>query len=170
MRARTQSACTGAHLERNDGNVACVSCAVLLVLCCCLGIHACATRPHRRPPTGPHNGCMGRWHHQQSAQQADELNSMDGPTVNSGCHACMRRANPGGAWPYQTGQDFLPNHLVDGIDFASVHMWPDNWDRVRLFSFRGCLSSRKQNACYSPAVHGHASTPEHPQIVRVVVT
>ena len=94
MRARTQSACTGAHLERNDGNVACVSCAVLLVLCCCLGIHACATRPHRRPPTGPHNGCMGRWHHQQSAQQADELNSMDGPTVNSGCHACMPRATP----------------------------------------------------------------------------
>ena len=41
-----------------------------------------------------------------------------------------RRANPGGAWPYQTGQDFVPNHLVDGIDFASVHMWPDNWDRV----------------------------------------
>jgi mannan endo-1,4-beta-mannosidase len=44
----------------------------------------------------------------------------------------MRRANPGGSWPYQTGQDFLPNHLVDGIDFASVHMWPDNWDRVRV--------------------------------------
>ena len=31
-----------------------------------------------------------------------------------------------------TGNDFLPNHMVDGIDYASIHMWPDNWGRTDL--------------------------------------
>ncbi len=43
------------------------------------------------------------------------------PSTNSG---------PGGAWPQQTGNDFLPNHLANGIDYASIHMWPDNWGRT----------------------------------------
>lgn len=33
-------------------------------------------------------------------------------------------------WPLQTGQDFLPNHAVNGIDYGSIHFWPDNWARV----------------------------------------
>jgi mannan endo-1,4-beta-mannosidase len=33
-------------------------------------------------------------------------------------------------WPLQTGQDFVPNHAVDGIDFAAIHFWPDNWART----------------------------------------
>ncbi len=37
---------------------------------------------------------------------------------------------PGGAWPLQTGNDFLPNHMANGIDYASIHMWPDNWGRT----------------------------------------
>jgi len=35
-------------------------------------------------------------------------------------------------WPLQTGQDFIPNHYVDGIDFAAIHFWPDNWGRTDL--------------------------------------
>jgi len=50
------------------------------------------------------------------------------------------RANPvananggaGGAWPLNTGNDFLPNHLANGIDYGSIHMWPDNWGRTDL--------------------------------------
>lgn len=38
----------------------------------------------------------------------------------------------GGAWPLNTGNDFLPNHLANGIDYASIHMWPDNWGRTDL--------------------------------------
>ena len=29
-----------------------------------------------------------------------------------------------------TGQDFLPQHAVQGIDYAAVHLWPDNWKRT----------------------------------------
>ena len=47
----------------------------------------------------------------------------------------VRRADPflkngQDQWPLHTGQDFLPNHMVDGIDYASLHLWPDNWART----------------------------------------
>lgn len=48
--------------------------------------------------------------------------------------ACCR-VNPvpnSDGWPLRTGQDFVPNHAVEGIDFTSIHMWPDNWDRTDL--------------------------------------
>ena len=35
-------------------------------------------------------------------------------------------------WALATGQDFLPNHAVSSIDFASIHFWPDNWARTDL--------------------------------------
>ena len=35
-------------------------------------------------------------------------------------------------WPLQTGEDFVPNHAVDAIDYASIHLWPDNWARTDL--------------------------------------
>ncbi|KAK9817174.1 hypothetical protein WJX72_010656 [[Myrmecia] bisecta] len=34
----------------------------------------------------------------------------------------------GGDWPTKTGQDFLNNHRPATIDFASFHLWPDNWE------------------------------------------
>lgn len=43
-------------------------------------------------------------------------------------------------WPLQTGQDYLPNHAVDGIDFGSIHFWPDNWARVDLDFGRNWLT------------------------------
>jgi mannan endo-1,4-beta-mannosidase len=32
-------------------------------------------------------------------------------------------------WPFRTGQDYLPNHVLSTIDYAAVHLWPDNWSR-----------------------------------------
>lgn len=54
---------------------------------------------------------------------------------NSSLSCTVRRASPflkngQDQWPLHTGQDFLPNHMVDGIDFASLHLWPDNWART----------------------------------------
>ena len=51
-------------------------------------------------------------------------------------------ANPG-AWGAQTGQNFTINHLPAPVDFAAIHVWPDNWERcgvatfVLLFCFLG---------------------------------
>ncbi|KAK9827542.1 hypothetical protein WJX74_009674 [Apatococcus lobatus] len=35
--------------------------------------------------------------------------------------------NPQGTWSGKTGQDFRGNHMSKNIDFATIHMWPDNW-------------------------------------------
>ena len=35
--------------------------------------------------------------------------------------------NPG-PWAAETGQDFVANNAVEGIDFATVHAWPQNWN------------------------------------------
>ncbi|KAK9847784.1 hypothetical protein WJX84_007661 [Apatococcus fuscideae] len=38
-------------------------------------------------------------------------------------------ANPG-QWAEETGQNFTRNHLPVAIDFATTHIWPDNWDQT----------------------------------------
>jgi hypothetical protein len=38
--------------------------------------------------------------------------------------------NPQG-WGGQIGQDFVPDHMSAAIDFATIHIWPDNWQRCR---------------------------------------
>ena len=38
-------------------------------------------------------------------------------------------ANPAD-WAAQTGQDFILNHLPDTVDFATLHLWPDNWNQT----------------------------------------
>ena len=40
----------------------------------------------------------------------------------------MEEANPGG-WALQCGQNFSVNHAPSNIDFAAIHVWPDNWER-----------------------------------------
>ena len=40
--------------------------------------------------------------------------------------------NPAG-WAGQIGQDFVPDHMPAAIDFATMHTWPDNWDRCVPF-------------------------------------
>jgi hypothetical protein len=42
--------------------------------------------------------------------------------------ADMEEANPGG-WALQCGQNFSVNHAPSHIDFAAIHVWPDNWER-----------------------------------------
>jgi len=32
-------------------------------------------------------------------------------------------------WGGQIGQDFVSDHMSPAIDFATVHTWPDNWQR-----------------------------------------
>ena len=34
------------------------------------------------------------------------------------------------SWAAFTGQDFVKNHMIDEIDFATVHLWPDNWNQT----------------------------------------
>ncbi|GAB4814282.1 hypothetical protein N2152v2_001328 [Parachlorella kessleri] len=43
----------------------------------------------------------------------------------------QRSSNPAG-WADKSGQDFSPNHASPSIDFASLHMWPDNWGRTDI--------------------------------------
>ncbi|KAK9814994.1 hypothetical protein WJX73_004261 [Symbiochloris irregularis] len=36
--------------------------------------------------------------------------------------------NPGNGWASITGQNFSMNHSPATIDFAAIHLWPDNWE------------------------------------------
>lgn len=36
--------------------------------------------------------------------------------------------NPGTGWATITGQNFTANHAPKSIDFAGIHLWPDNWE------------------------------------------
>ena len=38
------------------------------------------------------------------------------------------RHNPAD-WAGRTGQDFEKDHSAPDIDFATVHVWPDNWNK-----------------------------------------
>ena len=44
--------------------------------------------------------------------------------------SCQAAAGNPSSWAGYTGQDFLPQHAVAAIDFAAVHLWPDNWKRT----------------------------------------
>jgi hypothetical protein len=41
---------------------------------------------------------------------------------------------PPQGWAYSTGQDFSAQHASPDIDFAVMHLWPDNW--AELFGRR----------------------------------
>ncbi|KAK2079251.1 hypothetical protein QBZ16_002942 [Prototheca wickerhamii] len=39
------------------------------------------------------------------------------------------QSNPnGGDWATETGQNFYNNSMPDSIDYAVIHIWPDNWN------------------------------------------
>ena len=51
-------------------------------------------------------------------------------------------------WGGQIGQDFVLDHMPAAIDFATVHTWPDNWQRwdptpLALSSQRTRLPTRR---------------------------
>ena len=64
------------------------------------------------------------------------------PMLTSCCHwlagmdgfydrrSCQAAAGNPSSWAGYTGQDFLPQHAVQAIDFAAIHLWPDNWKRT----------------------------------------
>lgn len=33
-------------------------------------------------------------------------------------------------WSAKIGQDFIPQCNLLGIDYCSIHLWPDNWNTV----------------------------------------
>ena len=37
-------------------------------------------------------------------------------------------SNPGNGWAAITGQNFTANHASKAIDFAGIHVRPDNWE------------------------------------------
>lgn len=41
----------------------------------------------------------------------------------------MAAGNNPGQWAEETGQNFTRNHLPSAIDFATIHVWPDNWEQ-----------------------------------------
>ncbi|PRW32930.1 mannan endo-1,4-beta-mannosidase [Chlorella sorokiniana] len=46
----------------------------------------------------------------------------------------MAGYNPA-SWADYSGQNFKANHAHPGIDYATLHMWPDNWGRAQDMSF-----------------------------------
>ena len=66
-------------------------------------------------------------HHLQHISICLCLAGMDGFYDRRSCQAAA--GNPS-SWAGYTGQDFLPQHAVAAIDFAAVHLWPDNWKRT----------------------------------------
>ncbi len=66
----------------------------------------------------------------------------------------MEEANPGG-WALQSGQNFSVNHAPVDIDFAAIHVWPDNWERCGFASYnhqpagvmQGQLSCSRKPVC-----------------------
>ena len=73
--------------------------------------------------TGPHLRCILTQHRRFRYWLA----GMDGFYDRRSCQAAA--GNPS-SWAGYTGQDFLPQHAVAAIDFAAIHLWPDNWKRT----------------------------------------
>ena len=61
--------------------------------------------------------------------------------------------NPQG-WGGQIGQDFVLDHSSPSIDFATTHVWPDNWQRCAYALFP--VSHVLSHICMR---HLDASTP-----------
>jgi len=55
--------------------------------------------------------------------------------------------NPQG-WGGQIGQDFVLDHSSPSIDFATIHVWPDNWQRC---------ASPPHLLCYPGSILGSVS-------------
>jgi len=54
-------------------------------------------------------------------------------------------ANPA-EWSHTVGQDFLANHRSKDIDFAALHLWPDNWGRTDLTFQRNWIMNHVKDA------------------------
>ena len=68
---------------------------------------------------------------------------MDGFYDRRNCEAST--GNPSG-WAGYTGQDFMPQHAVRAIDYAAMHLWPDNWKRYDLDFGSGWMRNHTDDA------------------------
>ena len=63
-----------------------------------------------------------------------------------GVHCSVNPVPNSDGWCLETGQDFLPNHLANGIDYTSIHMWSDNWGRTDVPFGMGWLYAHMEDA------------------------
>ena len=93
-------------------------------------------------------GSAGLAHHPGAAlpYQASKVLCKKTDSLLRICRASPFLKNGQDQWPLHTGQDFLPNHMVDGIDFASLHLWPDNWARTDEYFGRCALTLSDDDA------------------------
>ncbi|EFN54948.1 hypothetical protein CHLNCDRAFT_13801, partial [Chlorella variabilis] len=49
--------------------------------------------------------------------------------------------NDGNQWGPRSGQDFRANHAHPSIDYAVMHLWPDNWGRLGIDFGQGWLDA-----------------------------
>jgi len=67
--------------------------------------------------------------HEPASPDPARAAGMDGFYDRRNCESSY--GNPSG-WAGYTGQDFMPQHAVRAIDYAGMHLWPDNWKRQDL--------------------------------------
>lgn len=58
---------------------------------------------------------------------------------------CNAGVNPA-EWAGSVGQNFLPNHAVSGIDYASIHLWPNDWTQYNIDFARYWITNHTANA------------------------
>jgi hypothetical protein len=93
------------------------------------------------------------------------------------------RHNPA-TWAGQAGQDFERDHAAPGVDFATVHVWPDNWNKcaarpVCVLREHCCWQTARQGCsalhavclvcCMSPAVNQYARASSVQLVHRMVL-
>lgn len=95
---------------------------------------------------------LGEW----AAEMAEHVKSLDSRhlvTIGEegfwGPGADFKGHNPGepsSDWASQAGQDFLRDHASPHIDFATVHLWPDNWNEHHPAFQKAWLEKHAQDA------------------------
>ena len=56
-------------------------------------------------------------------------------------------------WGSQIGQDFAVDHAASSIDFATLHFWPQNWERCLLLSSSCWAMCNQESSPCSGSMH-----------------
>jgi hypothetical protein len=51
-------------------------------------------------------------------------------------------------WAATEGQDFLTNYASPYLDFAAIHLWPDNWQDTSLSFVRNWIAVHDTDAAF----------------------
>ena len=111
----------------------------------CTGTPCNLAEVRRRGVVGPVTGQILDSMPQESmrAQSERARAGMDGFYDRRNCESST--GNPSG-WAGYTGQDFMPQHAVRAIDYAAMHLWPDNWKRYDLDFGSGWMRNHTDDA------------------------